>query len=37
VVALNLGRFGLNNGTLARVVGLRESLTGGRIELEVFV
>ena len=36
MIALNLGRFGLNNGTLVRVVGLRESLTGGRIELEVF-
>lgn len=36
VVALSLGRFGLNSSTLARVVGLRESLTGGRIELEVF-
>ena len=36
VLALNLGRFGLSNGTLVRVVGLRESLTGGRIELEVF-
>lgn len=36
VIALNLGRFGLSGATLARVVGLRESLTGGRIELEVF-
>lgn len=36
VVALSLGRFGLTSSTLVRVVGLRESLTGGRIELEVF-
>lgn len=36
VLALSLGRFGLNSATLVRVVGLRESLTGGRIELEVF-
>jgi hypothetical protein len=36
VLALSLGRFGLSSSTLVRVVGLRESLTGGRIELEVF-
>ena len=36
VLALDVGRFGLTGGTLVRVVGLRESLTGGRIELEVY-
>lgn len=36
VIALELGRYGLG-GVLATVVGLRESLTGGRVELEVFL
>lgn len=37
VVGLELGRFGLSGGALATVVGLRESLTGGSIDLEVFL
>lgn len=36
VIALELGRYGLS-GVLATVVGIRESLTGGRVELEVFL
>ena len=36
VIGLELGRYGLA-GVLATVVGLRESLTGGRVELEVFL
>lgn len=36
VVALEISRYGLA-GQLARVVGLRESVTGGRVELEVFL
>lgn len=36
VVGLELGRYGLS-GVLARVVGLRESITGGRVEIEVFL
>jgi len=37
VLALDLGRYGLGGGVLARVVGLRESVTGGRVDLEVFL
>lgn len=36
VIGLELGRYGLS-GVLATVVGLRESVTGGRVELEVFL
>ena len=37
VVALDLSRYGLAGGVLATVVGLRESITGGSVELEVFL
>lgn len=37
VLALELGRFGLAGPALANVVGIRESLTGGWTELEVFL
>lgn len=37
VVALELSRHGLTGGALATVVGLRESITGGSLELEVFL
>ncbi len=37
VVALDLSRYGLAGGVLATVVGLRESMTGGSVELEVFL
>lgn len=37
VVALDLSRHGLAGGVLATVVGLRESITGGSVELEVFL
>lgn len=37
VIALELGRFALAGPTLATVVGIRESLTGGWTELEVFL
>jgi hypothetical protein len=36
-VALDFARYGLTGGVLARVVGLRESITGGQMELEVFL
>lgn len=37
VIALDLLRYGLGGGVLATVVGLRESITGGSMELEVFL
>lgn len=37
VVALNFSRYGLTGGVLATVVGLDESVTDGRITMEVFV
>lgn len=37
VIALDLSRYALGGGVLARVVGLRENLTGGSVEIEVFL
>jgi len=37
VVALDLSRFGLAGGVLARVIGLRESITTDSVEVEVWV
>lgn len=37
VIALDLTRYGLSGGVLAVVIGMRESLTGGAMELEVFL
>lgn len=37
VVALDFARYGLAGGVLARVVGIRESLTSNSVELEVFL
>jgi hypothetical protein len=37
VVALDLGCFGLTGGLLATVVGMNEQLTGGLMDLEVFL
>ena len=37
VVGLDLSRYGLTGPALARVVGTREALTGGSLELEVFL
>lgn len=37
VVLVTCPRYGLSGGVLARVVAMRENITGGSIELEVFV
>ena len=37
VVALSLSRYGLTSGTLARVVAMRDDVSGGTRELEVFL
>lgn len=36
IVALSFSRYGLTNETKVRVVGIRESMTGGWVELEVY-
>ena len=37
VVSLDLARYGLAGGVLARVIGIRESVTSNSVELEVFL
>ena len=37
VVSIDTPRHGLAGGVLARVVAMRENITGGSVELEVFV
>ena len=37
VVSLDVARYGLAGGVLARVIGLRESITSDSVEIEVFL
>jgi hypothetical protein len=37
VVSLDFARYGLTGGVLARVIGIRESVTSNSVELEVFL